>query len=63
MGSRSVRVFIRMIFLAECSVSLLDISFRGRFVNVKEFVVVFATNDQRDNAEENDGRYGEHFAI
>ena len=44
LGSSS-RILIGMIFLAEEAVGFLDLSIRGRFVDVQEFVEVFDTED------------------
>lgn len=52
-----------MVFLAQCSISLLDVSFRSGFVNVQEFIVVFGAEDERNDIKEDEKWKVEHFAT
>jgi len=49
-----------MIFLAQCSIRFLDVSFRGRFVDVKEFVEVFGAEGDGEEEAEKERRKEEH---
>lgn len=49
-----------MVFFAQSAVCLFDVSFRGRLVDVEEFVVVFGTENERDETEKEDCRKIEH---
>lgn len=52
-----------MKFFAEGSIGLFDVSFRGRFIDVQELVVIFGTQDKRNDTEEDDDWDVAHFAT
>lgn len=59
-GHAIIRILIGMEFLAEDSIRLLDLLFRGRLVDVEELVVVFHTQDQGNEVEEKEGGKPQH---
>lgn len=56
-----VRIFIGMIFLAQRTIGLFDISFRSGFIDIQKLVIIFRTMNQGDEAEENEGRKAPHI--
>lgn len=56
-----IRVLIRMVFFTQCAICSLDIPFRGRFIDIKQFVKVFGAEDQGDEREEEQCREIPHL--
>lgn len=53
-GREGVRVFVRVVSLAQCSIGFFDVPLRGGFVDVEEFVEIFCAEGEREEAGERD---------